>query len=275
MMSVNENVTPESYWKKFLGIEMYKIEWYAKAWLYKLFGITLPKLADQRDYWIDRGQVYRDEILSSGYLDREVFFQDMLTDYLKRVEFSSFFEAGCGFGWNIGRIRKDFPETRVGGLDFSLTQLGNSKNYLPDSKFQLANGDACNMPFTDNAFDVGFSLGVFMNIHPDKIEAALREMLRVSGKYVIHLEYDETNTTGELRKKRAPKTNIVGHDYKALYESYGCEVLEFTTYKDFGEGYLAHARAVSTDLDRWEGFEGAEKYIFIVVDASNYQPERG
>lgn len=264
------NVTPQSYWKKIFGVEKYKVEWYAKRWLYKLFGVTLPKLPDQRDYWLRRGTVYREEILSSGYLDREVFFQDMLVEYLRNVEFSSFFEAGCGFGWNLERVRREFPQAVVGGLDFSWSQLMNSRDYLPDGNFLLANGDACRMPFVDNAFDVGFSLGVFMNIHPDKIGLALREMLRVSGKYVIHLEYDDTNTTNELRDKRAPKTNIVGHDYKSLYEELGCRVVKFATYKDFGQGYLDHARSVDSRLDRWEGFEGAEKYVFIVVDASGF-----
>lgn len=272
---MSEKTAPESYWKRIFGIEQYKIEWYTKSFLYKIFGVTLPKLADQRDYWIRRGTVYREEILASGYLDREVFFQDMLVEFLQTVEFSSFFEAGCGFGWNVERVRREFPATMVGGLDFSWSQLMNSRNYLPDSRFALANGDACHMPFRDNAFDVGFSLGVFMNIHPDKIGIALQEMLRVSGKYVVHLEYDATNTTKDLREKRAPKTNIVGHDYRKLYEDLGCKVVEFKTYADFGAQYHEHARSVSSDLDRWEGFEGPEKYIFIVVDASEYAPSGG
>jgi ubiquinone/menaquinone biosynthesis C-methylase UbiE len=256
---------PKKYWGKFLGVETYKIEWYAKRMLYKFLGIKLPKLQDQRDYWQRRGQVYYDEIANSGYLDREVFFQDMLVDCLRGLEFDSFFEAGCGFGWNVGRVKREFPKVRVGGLDFSYTQLLNSHRFLEGLDIGVANGDATRMPFTDNAFDVGFSLGVFMNIHPDKIRLALKELLRVCGKYVIHIEYDENNTTPELRDKRAPKTNIVSHDYPALYRELGAEVLEFRTYKDFGVAYNEHVRSVTSDLDRWEGFEGPEKYTFTVV----------
>ena len=32
-----------------------------------------------------------------------------------------------------------------------------------------------------------------MNIHPSKIEIAVDEILRVSKKYVVHLEYDENH----------------------------------------------------------------------------------
>lgn len=255
-----------NYWKKVAGVDAFKMEWYAKYYLYKLLGISLPKLADQRDYWVRRGEVYRDEILSSGYLDREVFFQNMLIDELRGLEFDSFFEAGCGFGWNIGRVKREFPRARVGGLDFSLSQLGNSREYLSDCPLPVVNGDACQMPFKDNAFDVGFSLGVFMNIHPRKIESALREMLRVCGRYVIHLEYDQKHTTADLREKRAFKTNIVSHDYKGLYESLGARVIKFLTHEDFGRQYHKHACGIATDLDRWEGFEGPEKYIYILVE---------
>lgn len=255
----------ETYWKKIFGIEWFKINYKFKELLYRMTGLKLPKLRSQYGYWKNRGQVYMDEILASGYLEREVFFQDMLVQYLRSIEFDSFFEAGCGFGWNIRRVKEEFPDTRVGGVDFSLGQLYNSKTYLNGRDIAVMNGDNCKLALKDNAFDVGFSLGVFMNIHSDKIESALKEMIRVSRRYIIHLEYDENHTTESLREKRAFKTNIVSHDYRALYEKLGAEVITHLTYKDFDAAYRDHQKSIKSKLDRWEGFEGAEKYIFIVV----------
>ena len=257
---------PDKYWHKFLGIELFKVKYHFQRLLYNYFRIKLPKLGDQRQYWKKRGTVYMDEILASGYLDREVFFQNMLIDQLKELEFNSFFEAGCGFGWNVRRVQEEFDSVFVGGVDFSFSQLTCSKRYLEDYNIPVANGDNCCLPLNDNAFDVGFSLGVFMNIHPDKIKSALQEMVRVCGKYIIHIEYDENNTTPALREKRAFKTNIVSHDYKKMYEEMGLKVKEFQTYNDFGQAYHDHQKNVATHLDRWEGFEGPEKYIFIVVE---------
>jgi len=259
-------ITPKVYWKKFLGVDLFKVNWFFKYWLYKLFGFCLPKLKDQQDYWSRRGQVYMDEIMESGYLERESFFQDMLIDSLKTLQFESFFEAGCGFGWNIRRVKEEFPDKRVGGVDFSITQLGNAKKYVDKLNISVSQGDICRIPLKDNAYDIGFSLGVFMNIHPDKIRLAVEQMVRVCKKYIIHLEYDEDNTTKELREKRAFKTNIVSHDYKKIYESLGKRVVEFKTYKDFGEAYHQHAQSINLPLERWEGFEGPEKYIWIVVE---------
>lgn len=260
-----ENNPEQNYWKTIFGVEWFKIDYRIKEFLYKTFRFTFPKLLSQKGYWKDRGEVYMQEITNSGYLEREIFFQNMLIDYLKTIEFDSFFEAGCGFGWNIKRVQKEFPEKKVGGMDFSLSQLNNSKYYMGKNRIPVVNADNCRMPYRDNAFDVGFSLGVYMNIHPSKIEAAIKETIRVSGKYIIHLEYDDTHTTPELREKRAFKTNIVSHNYKKLYEKMGMEIVTLKTYKDFSRAYQEYQRGIQTNLNRWEGFEGAEKYIFIVV----------
>jgi len=260
MTTTNET----AYWKKWFGLELFKVNYYAKWLLYHILGIKLPKLKNQRSYWESRGHVYMDEIIQSGYLNREIFFQNLLIDELKNLKFSSAFEAGCGFGWNIRRIKEAFPGARVGGLDFSYTQLSNSKTYLNRSDIAVVNGDNCHMPLNDNAYDIGFSIGVFMNIHSSKIEAALREMVRVCRKYIIHIEYDENHTTPELRKKRSIKTNIVSHNYKSLYEAMGIKPTRFLTYHDFGEAYREHESKSQGKLDRWEGFEGPEKYIVTV-----------
>jgi len=261
---MKSKIKSSKYWKTFLGIELFKIKYYFQLFLYKYFSIQLPKLKDQKNYWKDRGQVYMDEILHSGYLDREIFFQNMLINFLKKTEFSSFFEAGCGFGWNIKRVKADFPNVRVGGLDFSITQLENVKSYVKPFNIPIVNGDNCHIPFKDDAFDIGFSLGVFMNIHPSKIHLAFKEMMRVCKKYIIHIEYDEDNTTKELKEKRTFKSNIISHNYKKIYTQLGAKV-QLKSYKDFGEQYKNHYATLKSNLQRWEGFEGPEKYIFIVI----------
>lgn len=265
MKIITQKKNDTNYWKKFVGIEKYKLEWYFKYFLYKIFKIKLPKLADQRKYWQDRGQVYFDEITSSGYLEREVFFQNMLVDELNKLEFNSFFEAGCGFGWNIYRVKNEFPNKFVSGVDFSLSQLSNSKRYSNDIILPVINGDATKLPLKNNAFDVGFSLGVFMNINPRKIKFALEEMMRVCRKYIIHIEYDENHTTEKLKEKRTFKTNIVSHNYTKLYKEMGAEILSFKSYIDFEKDYENHNKNINSDLERWEGFEGPEKYIFIII----------
>jgi len=254
----------KTYWKSFLGIPRYKIDWYFKYYMSRLFRVTFDKLQDQREYWNTRGAEYYEEVFQSRHYDYEIFFQDMFVNELKQLSFESFFEAGCGFGWNVKRVKQEFPEVAIGGVDFSLPQLINSGRYLPEIFMPVVQGDACFMPFKDNAFDVGFTLGVFMNIHPTKIEKAIDEMIRVSKKYIIHLEWDHDNTKPSLREKRIFKTNIVSHNYRQLYEQRGKNILKFGTYKDFEDVFYQRFR--STAVSTWEQFEGPEKYILLVVE---------
>ncbi|MBS3097433.1 methyltransferase domain-containing protein [Candidatus Woesearchaeota archaeon] len=252
--------------KKIFGIPYYKVDYTIKKNLYNLFGIKLPKLKDQRDYWLRRGNEYCNEFQKKGYETLEIFFQDLAIKELKKLKFNSIFEAGCGFGWNIKRFKKEFPKARVGGLDFSHTQLFNGKNkYIRDDSILLTEGDATRMPFKDNAYDVGFSLGVFMNINKKKIDKAINEMVRVCKKYIIHLEYDEDNTTDDLRKRRAFKTNIISHNYKKLYEKRGLKIIKMLTYKDFLDDYSSFMRDKRAEVNRWEQWEGPGKYILIIV----------
>ncbi len=252
------------YWKKFLGIPRYKINWYFKYYLYKIFGFRSDKMKDQRKYWNTRGEEYFKEFFADGYYKYEIFFQDLLIEELRNLKFDSIFEAGCGFGWNLKRIKKEFPRVDMGGLDFSVAQLRNSKIYQPNIVMPATLGNVCFMPFRDNLFDIGFTVGVYMNIHSSKIDKAIDELLRVSKKYVVHLEWDQNNTTNKLREKRIFKTNIISHDYKKLYEKRGKRILKFSTYKAFGSKF--YDRFPSTKVKCWEQFEGPEKYILIVVE---------
>lgn len=259
----------DTYWKSFLGIPKYKIDWYYKYYLYKMFGFVFDKMNDQKEYWNTRGTEYFEEFFASEYYKYELFFQDLLIQELCKLDFDSIFEAGCGFGWNVKRIKSEFPNAKVGGLDFSLPQLENSRLYKKEIYMPVVQGDACNMPWKDKAFDIGFTMGVFMNIHSRKIGSAVDELLRVSRKYVIHLEWDENNTTRSLRERRIFKTNIVSHDYRRLYEERGRKILGFFTYKDFENNFYDRFPSYKK-IKAWEQFEGPSKYILIIVD-NRYQ----
>jgi ubiquinone/menaquinone biosynthesis C-methylase UbiE len=253
--------------KKMFGIEKYKINYFFKQFLYNTFKIKMPKMKDQYKYWLIRGKNYLDDFVNSGYMELELFFQDLLMDRLKMINFNSIFEAGCGFGWNLKRVYFAFPNKEVGGLDFSLFQLLKARDdYLKGLDILTICGDIVQMPFRDNLFDIGFSLGVFMNIHYTKIEHAIEEMLRVSKKYIIHIEYDEDHTLPELKRRRAFKTNIISHNYRAIYEKKKCKIRCFETYKDFFPRYNTFIKSKNIKVKRWEQWEGISKYIIIVIE---------
>ena len=255
------------YWdKKILGVQTYKIKFIFQKYLYHLFGITLPKMKSQKDYWNIRGEAHMSDVLDTGYNERELFFQNMLVDHLNELSFDSIFEAGCGFGWNLKRIKQTFPSKQVGGVDFSVPQIKNSEIYLKGMGITLSQGDILKMPLKNDEFDIGFSVGVFLNIHSKYIYQAAKEMVRVSKKYIIHFEYDENNTTEALKHYRKPKTNIISHDYRKIYNDLGAKMIVFQTYKNFGEAFNEYVKNISSNVHRWENFEGPEKYIFAIFE---------
>jgi ubiquinone/menaquinone biosynthesis C-methylase UbiE len=237
-----------------------------KKLLYDWFGVTLPKLKNQRNYWESRGHSYMDDFFLHGHGDREIFFQDILFHELQNIHFDSIFEAGCGFGWNIKRCKDEYPSVFVSGLDFSWSQLHlKAKDYLVDTNIQVVNGNNCAMPYKNDAFDVGFSLGVFMNIHSDFIIPALEEMARVCRKYIIHLEWNSHLAGNQLKRRRAHKTNIVSHDYDRLYSYLGHKVVKVMCGREFEKSFEDFERRVERKASWWAGYEGPDKYSLYVI----------
>jgi ubiquinone/menaquinone biosynthesis C-methylase UbiE len=254
----------KSWGKKILFIETYKINFLLKKFLWKVLKITLPKLKDQEDYWKGRGQVYREEFFDSGYVDREIFFQDQFIKILKDLEFDSILELGCGFGWNLNRIKKEL-NVNISGIDFSNTQLDNAKIFLEnDSKIDLKQGNIAKLPYKDNSIDILFSFGVFMNLHKDLVNEAIDEAIRVSKRHIIHVEPVNEFYTKKLLENRIFKTNIISHNYINLYKERGLKLEKFLSYKDLENDHSMFLEKIKSSFKRWEPMEDCSKYTYSV-----------
>jgi len=97
----------------------------------------------------------------------------------------------CGSGDICGIIKKNYPGSKVTGVDFSSSMLEMAKKKYNNINFIEA--DALKLPFLDNSFDyITISFGL-RNI-PNKDEA-LKEALRVlkpNGTF-MHLDFGQKN----------------------------------------------------------------------------------
>lgn len=66
---------------------------------------------------------------------------------------------------------------------------------------EISYGNILSIPFPDKSFDVVFVEAVFCMLHPDLVEDALKEVMRVAKKYVILVELDN-NKIGEVKGGR-------------------------------------------------------------------------
>ena len=105
----------------------------------------------------------------------------------KRIEFTRSYipddvktlvDVGCGNGVFLNFLKKAKPDLKLLGIERSTVAL----NYVETEKLQ---GDISSLPLADRAFDCVSCLEVIEHLPLNIYETALKELARVSGKYII------------------------------------------------------------------------------------------
>ena len=155
-------------------------------------------------------------------------------------------EIGCGGGIFCHRIKQYLPGARVTGLDFDTGHIAYAKQKTAELGFacEFINGDATNMPFADNSFDLCYSHTVLEHIPTEPFLAEQKRVLRPGGRIAVlsvRMKYsmpeliigDETEEEQALWQKmnaavdgKCPRENVGGFelsesDYPRALESAG------------------------------------------------------
>ena len=88
-------------------------------------------------------------------------------------------DIGCGKGFQLYEISLLVPGVEIYGIDISSYAIENAKEEVKD---RLQVGNANYLPFSDNYFDLVFSITTLHNLHNYDLDKALREMERVGRK---------------------------------------------------------------------------------------------
>jgi len=130
------------------------------------------------DYWDgDRRICY------GGYKYIEGRWQkvaEKINDFYKLPENAKILDIGCGKGYLLYDFLKVLPNAEVFGLDISKYALENSKSEI---KSKLIQGNATNLPFDDNYFDLVISINTLHCLEAPDLYLALQEMERVGKSY--------------------------------------------------------------------------------------------
>lgn len=94
---------------------------------------------------------------------------------------SSLLDAGCGEGLSIQKILRNRHEFRIYGMDLSFPAVQLAKNL--HNQLMFIQGSVLNLPFNDESFQVVICLEVLE--HLEKPEQGLRELSRVSGRFIF------------------------------------------------------------------------------------------
>ena len=117
-----------------------------------------------------------------GFYYNPRFWQPVIPDfkeYYNLSSSSSVLDVGCAKGFMLHDFSEMIPGIKVKGLDISKYAI---KNCIPSMRGHLQVGDARDMPFEDNSFDLVISVTTVHNFDKNECIKALQEIERVSKK---------------------------------------------------------------------------------------------
>ncbi|MFA5832074.1 MAG: class I SAM-dependent methyltransferase [Bacteroidota bacterium] len=157
--------------------------------------------------------------------NKEVLFQNLALEvsvirafgYINQDSKSALvLDVGCGNGVEIFQfVRLDFQIENIYGIDLNNERLEQGIKSFPQAK--LTSGDASNMPFEKNKFDIVFESTMFSTLPDDNLcQAISNEMVRVCkhGGYLVLVDW-------RYKKPQNPNYNALNRKNLSRYFSIG------------------------------------------------------
>lgn len=120
--------------------------------------------------------------------EKKPIFRRMFSE----LRISSALEAGCNRGHNLVALADLFEIEPVG---IEPNAYARRRARISDPRISVLNGTIFNLPFKEGSFDLAFTSGVLIHIRLKDLPRAIRELYRVSRRYLMCCEYyDEKET---------------------------------------------------------------------------------
>ena len=102
---------------------------------------------------------------------------------LEGLPIETILEVGCGKGDNLTALEElGYEVTGVEPLHYALVR-SREKGH------RTFPGNCFSVPFDDEEFDLTFTAGVLMHVIPDDMARAIRELWRVTRRFLLIIEY--------------------------------------------------------------------------------------
>ncbi|KAF5056947.1 Methyltransferase domain protein [anaerobic digester metagenome] len=124
-------------------------------------------------------------------------------------------EVGSNIGNQLNLLSKMGFENLY-GVEINPEAIKNSNKLNADIPLYVIKGDALNLPFKNEFFELVFTSGVLIHINPDNIDKVVNEICRCSNRYIWGFEYYTEN--GYLEVEYRGKSDMLWKtDFKSLY----------------------------------------------------------
>jgi pseudaminic acid biosynthesis-associated methylase len=139
---------------------------------------------DQETFWAER---YADDYIKKNTVfDASLAFKAWKTMLNSTKEIKTFLECGCNIGRNLDALEKVLPSASQSIIEISKPAFDFvSKRHVLAQKF---NGSILESSLKDS-FDLVFTMGVLIHIHPEQLFLNLQKVYNYSNKYLLFGEY--------------------------------------------------------------------------------------
>lgn len=130
------------------------------------------------------------------YLSRALKFyrgnMDKWIDVMQLRDGMKILEVGCAGGLLCHQLKEQLPNAEITGLDFDIGHIDYAKKKAKELNLQcnFVAGDATQLPFEDNTFDVCCSHTVINFCDPEKFVSEQHRVLKPGGKMIVMVVYN-------------------------------------------------------------------------------------
>jgi pseudaminic acid biosynthesis-associated methylase len=136
----------------------------------------------------------------------------------------NFLECGCNIGRNLTQLSKALPEARPSVIEIS--QPAFDFVCCQHDFGHAFNGAILDANLPEQGFDLVFTMGVLIHVHPDRLLANMSRMHAFSSRYVLIGEY--FNRTPQMIEYRGEKDRLFKRDFGKLFiENFDVRLVDY------------------------------------------------
>lgn len=178
-------------------------------------------------FWKNR-KIDWDAAYGSGKEAVEHPHRKLIIKAIRDLGVSTLMEIGCGAGVNLVNIRRYYPQMQVGGVDVNEEAIETAKRLIPNGILDARSAD--DLFFDRKSVDCTLSDMCQIYFSPLRIGKVLKEIKRVTGRYVIFIEFHSTSWLKRLALWLA--TGYFSYDYKKLLLKHDFHDIELRKLKE-------------------------------------------
>jgi pseudaminic acid biosynthesis-associated methylase len=167
---------------------------------------------EQEKFW---AQTYaNDYIAKNSDFDHQLgadAWHQMLSKVQNNID--NYLECGCNVGRNIDQIQLSYPKYKPSIIEISAPAF---ESVTKRHSFEYAfNGAILDSQFDKSSFDLVFTLGVLIHIHPDQLTEHMKKMFDYSRKYILIGEY--FNRTPTMIEYQGSQDKLFKRDFGKFF----------------------------------------------------------